>query len=67
MDTDLVLGVGVVRGVRGLELGMLQKALYDEKFTIHGRRGLRRGHGVAVDTKNPYFEKTGKTLPQRPN
>ena len=57
MDIDLVLGVGVVCGVRGLGLGMLRKPLYDEKFTVRGRRGFRRGRGAAVDTKNPYFEK----------
>ena len=64
MDIDLVLGVGVVSGVRGLGLGMLRKPLYDEKFTV---RGLRRWRGAAVDTKNQYFEKKkSKTLPQRP-
>ena len=57
MDIDLVLGVCVVSGVKGLGLGMLRKPLYDEKFTVRGRRGLRRGRGAAVDTKNQYFEK----------
>ena len=57
MDIDLVLGVGIVSGVRGLGLGMFRKPLYDEKFTVRGRRGLRRGRGAAVDTKNPYCEK----------
>ena len=54
MDIDLVLGVCVVSGVKGLGLGMLRKPLYDEKFTV---RGLRRWRGAAVDTKNQYFEK----------